>query len=104
MTRLQALEAVAEAARQWRDWEADHSQSMVDGAHLWDGLDDALAALDALPADPAPARGEVVEAVMWEAKDGYIELSTPGSPASQRSSGWRRIGTTRLPLVKGDGA
>jgi len=44
----------------------------------------------------------VVEAVMWEAKDGYIELSTPGSPASQRSSVWTRRGTTRLPLVKED--
>lgn len=67
-----------------------------------DDAEQALDTLDALPADPAPARGEVVEAVMWEAKDGYIELSTPGSPASQRSSVWTRRGTTRLPLVKED--
>jgi len=94
MNRLQALESVAEAARS--------ALYVSPGAIV--RLADALDALDALPADPAPARGEVVEAVMWEAKDGYIELGTPGSPASQRSSGWTRLGTTRLPLVKGDGA
>lgn len=96
MTRTQALEAVAEAAR---TYVAKRGMPPT-----WPDLIAAVAALDALPADPAPARGEVVEAVMWEAKDGYIELSTPGSPASQRSSGWTRLGTTRLPLVKGAGA
>jgi hypothetical protein len=106
MTRMEALEAVAEAAREM--YEAIDRETSNPAYHrvypAWGRIGDAIAALDALPADPAPARGEVVEAVMWEAKDGYIELSTPGSPASQRSSGWRRIGTTRLPLVKGDGA
>lgn len=92
MTRMEALEAVAEAARS--------ALYVLPGAIV--RLADALDALDALPADPDPAPAEVVEAVMWEAKDGYIELSTPGSPASQRSSVWTRLGTTRLPLVKED--
>ena len=89
MNRLKALEAVAEAAR---TYVAKRGMSPT-----WPDLIAAVAALDALPADPAPA--EVVEAVMWEAKDGYIELSTPGSPTSQRSSVWTRLGTTRLPLT-----
>jgi hypothetical protein len=103
MTRLQALEAVAAKVRTWCASRSDldgECETLRDTQALFD----AIAALDALPADPAPARGEVVEAVMWEAKDGYIELSTPGSPASQRSSVWTRLGTARLPLVKGDGA
>ena len=95
MNRLQALEAVAVAARTYVKKRGMHP--------AWPVLIAAVEALDALPADPAPTRGEVVEAVMWEAKDGYIELSTPGSPASQRSSVWTRLGTTRLPLT-GDGA
>lgn len=102
MTRLQALEAVVQrmrtivAAREAEEGEGPMTRLALDDA------EQALDTLDALPADPAPARGEVVEAVMWEAKDGYIELSTPGSPASQRSSVWTRRGTTRLPLVKED--
>jgi hypothetical protein len=39
------LRAVADAAREWRDWEIDHSQSMVSRNSLWDAVDDALAAL-----------------------------------------------------------
>jgi hypothetical protein len=104
MTRLQALEAVAVAARQWRDWEADHSQSMVDGAHLWDGLDDALAALDALP---APTPGETVTLAVWEdPNNGDVRHLRPGGQAEGwvKHRSWRRLGTTRLPLVKEAGA
>lgn len=104
MTRLQALEAVAAKVRTWCASRSDldgECETLHDTQALFDAIQ-ALDTLDALPADPAPARGEVVEAVMWEAKDGYIELSTPGSPASQRSSVWTRRGTTRLPLVKED--
>lgn len=96
MNRMEALETVAEAARDFV--QVGNTNDRFRRLHR------AIAALDALPADPDPAPAEVVEAVMWEAKDGYIELSRPGSPASQRSSVWTRRGTTRLPLVKGDGA
>jgi len=104
MTRLQALEAVAKKAAAFHQAMLAPIGRMPEGylSRAQDELEEAFSALNALPADPAPARGEVVEAVMWEAKDGYIELSTPGSPASQRSSVWTRRGTTRLPLVKED--
>jgi hypothetical protein len=97
MTRLQALEAVAEAARS--------ALYVSPGAIV--RLADALDALDALPADPEPARGEVVELAVWEHNDGEIQMvrcDTEGEGYTDGVGGWTRLGTTRLPLGKGDGA
>jgi hypothetical protein len=88
--RQKALEAVAEAAR------LDARRSGISGQ-----LAERLAALDALPPDPAPAGEVVAWMVAWQAADGYIELSAPGSPASNRSGKWTRLGTVRLPLTEG---
>lgn len=95
MTRLQALEAVAEAAR---TYVAKRGMSPT-----WPDLIAAVAALDALPADPAPA--EVVEVAIWESVTGAIEHVRAGTTRDQQDSFgvlWQRLGTTRLPLVKGD--
>ena len=59
----------------------------------------ALAALDALPA--APAHAEVVELAVWEGMTGDYCFIKPGR--DQMGYGWTRLGTVRLPLVKGDG-
>jgi hypothetical protein len=75
MNRLQALESVAETARQLRDWEADHSQSMVDRTSLWHALDDALIALDALPA--ALAVAEEVGAGLFVVPDALTQQLHP---------------------------
>jgi hypothetical protein len=55
MSRLEALEQVAEAARAWR-----RTAAKIDGVLL----DDALRALDALPQPQPP--GEAVEALAAE--------------------------------------
>jgi hypothetical protein len=97
------LEAVAEAVRVWsctrNGTEANHAAVLRILARL--------AALDALPADPAPARGEMVEVAVWEHPDGRITHGRPGSDLEEiyrQSQYWTRLGTARLPLVKGDGA
>jgi hypothetical protein len=107
MSRVEALEAVAEAARVM--WSEVYGKPPVERSNILQraarvAFEDAYRVLHHLPAAPEPARGEVVEVAMWEAEDGYIELSKPGSPSSKRSGKWVYHGTTRLPLVKGDGA
>lgn len=107
MKRLEALEAVAEAAREITRWP----DGLVDGgaivdrdavAALWRALD----ALDALPASPP---GEVVEVQtmeLWAHGDGDVVLVVPGSRLSggYPQNGYRRrLGTVRLALVKGAG-
>ncbi len=47
MTRLEKLEAVAEAAREWAEWEADQPGNDNPRYGYWSAVDDALAALDA---------------------------------------------------------
>lgn len=101
LARLQALEAVAEAAR---TYVAKHGMSPT-----WPDLIAAVAALDALPADPEPAPAEVVEVAVWvETGPGSeYRLVPPDSRMNEtfsRAGGYRRLGTTRLPLVKRDGA
>jgi len=90
MNRLQALEAVAEAAL---------GVSRLWGRGLSDigGLRRALAALDALPADPAPA--EVVEVAVWVNKHGEYVFAVPGSDHDEPEPRWTRLGTTPLPLA-----
>jgi hypothetical protein len=57
MTRLEALEAVAEAVRDYWLKSASHENFYAVGQ--------ALRALDALPAATTQAQGEVVEAFFW---------------------------------------
>jgi hypothetical protein len=62
------------------------------------------AALDALPADPAPA--QEVEVAVWEGMTGLIEYVKAGSIRDQQEIFgplWTRLGTVRLPLVKETG-
>jgi hypothetical protein len=105
MNRLKALEAVAEAARQFKAARAAVPvRNYVAETYR---LEAAVDALDALPADPEPARGEVVELAVWEHNDGEIQMvrcDTEGEGYTDGVGGWTRLGTTRLPLGKGDGA
>jgi len=76
-----------------------------DTLHDTQALFDAIQALDALPADPKPARGEVVEVAMWCSSNGRLEFSIAGSfEDSAASETGERLGITRLSLVKGAGA
>ena len=96
--RLAALEAVAEAARVWCQ-----AKARTDEMHY--AMVGALAAPDALPADPA--RGEVVgmvEVALFGTAQGARCLADPSSGFASKliMDGWRRLDT--VPLVKGDGA
>lgn len=95
MTRIEALEKVAEAAR---TYVAKRGMSPT-----WPDLIAAVASLDALPADPAPA--EVVEVGAVEYRDGEIRFARVGSEwwSGLIERQWRSLGTTRLPLVKETG-
>jgi hypothetical protein len=97
MSRVEALEKVVSETR-----------SMLYGAPgAFERVSAALAALDALPAAPEPARGEVVEVAVWEYPDGEIRQARAGSNMDRHYHAvkpWTRLGTTRLPLVKGGGA
>lgn len=97
-TRLQALEAVAEAARYY---VLQRGMSPT-----WQDLNAAVQALDARLADPTLARGEVVEVALFGTVQGERCLGDPSSRFALRlqMDGWTRIGTVRLPLVKGEGA
>ena len=83
--RVKLLEAVAEAV----------TAMQFDGHYITPEVCDALAALDALPADPAPA--EVVEVAVWENLNGDYFFIKPGR--DNMGFGWTRLGTTRLPLT-----
>lgn len=94
-------QAVVEAARAWRDWEVDHATSMVDRNQMWDALDDAFLALDALP--PAEPVGEVEVAVWEDPVDGDMYFCRAGSKMDALRlsfDDWTRIGTTRLPVIR----
>ena len=95
--RMAALEAVAEAVRDYWLKSASHENFYAVGQ--------ALRALDALEALPAPAQGETVEVAVWQHADGSTRFSRPNSPDDEWN-GWRRIGTTLLPIratVEGGG-
>lgn len=104
MTRMEALEAVAEAAE-----ILAHSAGVIRGRTPEDAdiythelehirhLMAMLSTLDALPASP----GEMVEFSAWEHEDGMIAWYRAGSRHDLiEMSGWTRLGTVRLPLVK----
>ena len=101
MTRMKALEAVAAKVRIWCAFRPELDGG-CDTFRDTQELFDAIQALDALPADPKPARGEVVEVAVWENLNGDYFFIKPGR--DRMGYGWTRVGTTRLPRVKGDGA
>jgi hypothetical protein len=96
MTRLEALEAVAEAVRKCRA-----------GDVRWSYVMQTLAALDALPAAPAQAQGEAVEVAVWEdPTDGDIQLARIGGGMDRNRlqyPGWTRLGATLLPIRAAEG-
>jgi len=97
-TRLAALEAVAEAAANYRKARLnDHPEMIVISkrSQLYN-------ALYALPADPA--RGDVVEVVevaLFGTARGERCLADPGSGFASEllMDGWRRIGTVTLEVT-----
>lgn len=128
MTRMEALEAVAEAADEldrlfisgcpylsqarnklhqailaWRRIRTTQGEGCVSAAPTGCVSDSECAAAgrclerDALPATP----GEMVEFSAWEHEDGMIAWYRAGSRHDLiEMSGWTRLGTVRLPLVK----
>ncbi len=86
MTRMEALEAVAAAARPYAYHGADNNRLLK-----------ALDALDALPAEPQPQR-EAVTLAVWEYEDGETYFCKPGSEMDDRGSRWTRLGTGTLLL------
>jgi hypothetical protein len=99
MTRLEALEAVAEAA------------AVVyvnrDSHEAWSALQAAIVAknrLDAIPAAPAQAQGETVEVAVWRLPGGEVRFLEVGSYDDVNRTyenpwnAWRRGGTARLPI------
>jgi hypothetical protein len=95
--RMAALEAVVDAVRAWLN-----AQTTNAGNRAYRAMNDALAALDALP---APAQGETVE--VWRHRSGEYQMVEPGSVQSAANGSipnWRRLGTTLLPIrVEGGG-
>lgn len=90
-TRLAAMHAVVEAARaDMGEWSVSTRQA----------LQAALAALDALPTQPA---GETVTLAVWEeGEEGYAALCKPNGPidkARANFDGWRRLGTITLEVT-----
>jgi hypothetical protein len=96
MTRVDALEKVAEAVRDYWLKSASHENFYAVGQ--------ALRALDALPAAPTQAQGEgeTVEVAVWENEaDGDIQFARIGGKMDDyrlQYRNWHRLGTTRLPI------
>lgn len=95
MSRTELLEQLAEKATRWRRTRVGPN------TQFWDSVtDDMIAAIDALDALPATP-GEMVEFSAWEHEDGMIAWYRAGSRHDLiEMSGWTRLGTVRLPLVK----
>lgn len=95
MNRLEALERVAEAARQWAEGPADYALTN------WGNTKAALAVLDTLPPEPAGEVVEVVQDVWWHSE--WRECrATEMNPVAARSAGWQHIATirARVPLPR----
>ena len=98
MTRMEALEAVAEAAIKW--W---NKGAITTTKEATDILMEACARLDALPASPP---GEVVEVALGLWADAYgqtalFRADTVGD--GRKAPGWTRLGTIRLALTEDGG-
>jgi hypothetical protein len=92
MTRLEALEAVAGAAREILD-NGDGSRALAD----------AFRALDAIPAAPTQAQGETVDVAVWRHKNGAYGLVQIGSADDWPDGDFTRIGTTVLTIRAAEG-
>ena len=93
MTRVEALEAVAEAAREWLNAQTPKTRDRA-----YRAMTAAIRALDALPAAPAPTQGETVEVVgnIWRnSKTGALNAVTveDDDPEEYDNEGWRHIAT-----------
>jgi hypothetical protein len=89
MTRLEALEAVAEAVQEWVD------RGGVVSAKIFKSLD-AL--------DVAPTQGEAVEVAVWCTDVEYrFSLLTEKASRVLVGAGYTRIGTTFLPIRATEG-
>lgn len=101
MTRLEALEKVAEAAQKWADAKP---ASWVDGGLLTDEAAALYAEVANLRDLPPPSAAETVTLAMWRSKDGAVLIDVAGSPSDVgNGAGYSRLGTTTLPLDKEPG-
>lgn len=99
VTRLAALERVAEAARALQHWQPDRMTQPSAAYAAWGALNSAIAALrlHALPA-PQP-QGETVE--VWKSTDGLVWWCIPDSTWSRASNkDATRLGTVTLPITR----
>lgn len=98
VTRLEKLEAVAEAALEF----ADKSHKPIDHRE-WEQIKrrfyDALATLDAHTEAPQ----ETVTLAVWRSEDDETQLVKPGSDFDEPYPGWTRLGTVTLPLDREGG-
>lgn len=93
-TRLAALEAVAEAARELR--EAERNSDSARGHAALDDVDRALNLLDA----PAQPPGETVTLAMWRNPVGGVLLSVAGTKDDHDAGrSWTRLGTVTLAVT-----
>lgn len=99
MTRLEALERVAEALKKERLGRNDPTIGTSEYAGLRLATDQAL---DALPGAPAPAQGRTVEVrAVWQNKFGTTMFVAPGSDEDGLGFIWRRLGTTNIVIAEG---
>jgi hypothetical protein len=95
LERMAAAALVVEAARAHKAaWENGNAQFARERLYA------AVAALDALPAEPQTV-GETVEVAVWVSKHGGMAFAVPGSDEDvvPITGSWRRLGTTRLPII-----
>ena len=87
-TRLAAMQAVVEAAREQARFYTASSRTLA-----------ALDALDALPEVPAPAEVVVTLAVWEDMSCGVVALVVPGSDCDDPEPNCRRLGTVTLEVT-----
>lgn len=103
MTRLDALERVAEAPRDVIEKRHDPKTAWQDVSEALSRMSVAVRALDALPASPAPAE-RTVTLELWAHKDGDVVQLLPGSFIAREwgtNAFRRRLGTVTLPIAEG---
>lgn len=103
VTRLEKLEAVAEAARVWcanRPDVIEYDSVMPDTKALFD----TIAALDAHTEVPQETVMVMVTLALWRGADGQVALDIAGSDDDVAyNTTWTRLGTVTLPLDLEDG-
>ena len=95
MTRLEKLEAVAEAAR---CWASAYERNAATWSHV-EYVNAALAALDAHAEAP-----QTVTLALWRGPDGRVALDIAGSDGDTAySTTWTRLGVFTVPLNREGG-